>query len=294
MRGLRRNLAPALLSVLLCVALVACTRGIPQFQLYVEAFNSQYTQGDLVLDRVAQAERIVVGKKLARGGGIPDFNPDNAAYYVTVGDPPITASLRASLNSLKAYNDALGGLASGETATALSNRVGALGANLLGAAGSLAAAASGAGAIAGAPQLIEGMTVALNRALPIVQTIATIASRESFRRQLVAAYPAMRELLLSLREGTPAMFEIMKRSYVQRGSLDGTLGISAGDLAALEKDRQMLSGWVILMDKSLSAMETAVAGALSRISPTDLAALTEASVEIKVLAEQLKAIRTAR
>ena len=104
----------------------------------------------------------------------------------------------------------------------------------------------------------------------------------------------MRELLLSLREGTPAMFEIMKRSYVQRGSLDGTLGISAGDLAALEKDRQMLSGWVILMDKSLSAMETAVAGALSRISPTDLAALTEASVEIKVLAEQLKAIRTAR
>ena len=125
------------------------------------------------------------------------------------------------------------------------------------------------------------MTVALNQAIPIVRQIATIASRKSFRRQLVAAYPAMRDLLLSLRAGTPAMFEIMKRSYVQRGSLDSASGISADGLAALEKDRQMLAGWVVLMDKSLSAMDTAAAAALARVSPTDLAALSEASIEIE-------------
>ena len=104
----------------------------------------------------------------------------------------------------------------------------------------------------------------------------------------------MRDLLLSLRAGTPAMFEIMKRSYVQRGSLESASGISGADIALLEKDREMLAGWVVLMDRSLSAMDTAAAAALARVSPTDLAALTEASIEIKVLAEQLKAIRTAR
>ena len=51
------------------------------------------TQGDLVLDRVAQAERIVVGRQLRRGGGIADFHPEMAGYYIEAGDPPITASL---------------------------------------------------------------------------------------------------------------------------------------------------------------------------------------------------------
>jgi hypothetical protein len=131
----------------------------------------------------------------------------------------------------------------------------------------------------------------VNQAVPIVQRIATYASREAFRKQLIEAYPAMRALLLALREGTPAMFEIMKRSYVRRGSLDTPSGISQSDMALLEKDRQLLAGWVVLMDQSLVAMEAAVVTAMSGASPRDLAALTAASVELQVLAAQVQDIR---
>ena len=50
------------------------------------------------------------------------FDPDNAAYYLDTVDPPITASFRASLKSLKIYNEALVGLTNGEAASVLAAR----------------------------------------------------------------------------------------------------------------------------------------------------------------------------
>ena len=91
----------------------------------------------------------------------------------------------------------------------------------------------------------------------------------------------MRELLLTLRAGTPAMFEIIKRSRVARGSLEGTGGISTEGLSALENDRALLASWVVLMDKALLAMEAAATAAMSDISAADLAALSDASVELR-------------
>lgn len=287
----RQRISGAFSILLIGILLGGCAKGIAEFQLYTQAFDGQYEQGQVVLDRVARAERIVVGRHLGRASTTSSFNPNDAAYYLDTGDPPITASIRASLKSLKDYNDALGALASGEAAEALTARAGTLSVALFGAAGALATATGGAALVTGAPQLIGGANAAVNQALPIVQRVATHASRDAFRKQLVEAYPAMRDLMLALRDGTPAMFEIMKRSYVRRGSLETPSGISASDMALLEKDRQMLAGWVVLMDKSLAAMEVAVTTALSSASPADLATLTAASVELQVLAAQVHDIR---
>jgi hypothetical protein len=46
-----------------------------------------------------------------------------------------------------------------------------------------------------------------------------------------------------------------------------------------------------LMDKSLAAMEAAVASAMSGTSSSDLAALTAASMELQVLAAQVRDLR---
>jgi hypothetical protein len=271
--------------------LTGCARGVAEFQLYTQAFNIQYEQGDAILTRVANAERVVVVGGIRRQAAIPAFDPDKAAYFVDAVDPPITGSIRASLKSLKAYNDALGGLANGEAAEALTNRLGTLTSNVVGAIAAAQVAAGGAGAVPGADRLVSNTAKSLLDISPILKQVATFASREAFRQQLITAYPSMRELLLTLRAGTPAMFEILKRSRVKRGSLDGTGGISADGMTALENDRMMLASWVVLMDKALLAMEAAITAAMSDISAVDLAALSEASVELRVLAEQVKKLR---
>ena len=101
------------LTLFLIILLGGCATGAAEFQLYIQGFDDQYEQGQIVLDRVARAERIVVRRRLARTSA-SGFNPDDAAYYLDTGDPPITASIRASLKSLKDYNHALGALANGE------------------------------------------------------------------------------------------------------------------------------------------------------------------------------------
>jgi hypothetical protein len=283
------------LLTLVVAALAGCSaRGASEFQLYAQAFDSQAVQGEAVLDRLAKAERIIVGRRATRSTAIPDFKPNDAAYYVQAGDPPLTASIRSSLKSLKSYNDALSALASGETATALSNRVGTIVTNLIAAAGTFSATGAVGAAVAGASGFAASASSAVSKALPILSQIATYASREAFRRELIAAYPHLRDLLLELRSGTPVMFEIFKRSYrtARENPLDHPgLGMSPADLTALNKDRELLAGWVLLLDKSLEAMDTAVAAAMARISPTDLAALTEASIELKILAEKMRELR---
>lgn len=281
-----------LVLIALCVAVLAlavCTRGVTEFLLYSQALEAQYEQGQLVLDRLARAERIVVRRRLPSRSPDSDFDPDSAAYYLDVGDPPLTGSIRASLRSLKQYSDALAGLANGEAAEALSARLAAVSTNLVQAAGALQVAA-GAG-LPGAGGFAQSATGAITQALPIVRQVGAIAGRDAFRKQLIQAYPAMRQLVLALRDGTPVMYEVMRRSYVRRGSLDTASGIPASALESLKADRDLLAGWVLLMDESIKAMDTAVRAAMSKASPTDLATLTAASVELRALSEQIRDIR---
>jgi hypothetical protein len=266
--------------------------GVAEFQLYNEAFNSQFEQGDAILDSVARAERIVVLRGIKHAAFIPDFKPDHAAYFVDTVDPPITGSIRASLKSLKSYNDALGALANGEAAEALTHRFGTLATNVAGAVAASQVAFGGLAAIPGADTLASESAKALASVAPIIKHVATIASREAFRQQLIAAYPSMRELLLTLRNGTPAMFEILKRSRVVRTSLDNASGIPTAGLADLEKERMLLAAWVVLLDKTVVAMEAAVLAVTSEAPSIGLASLSEASIEMRVLAEQVKGLRS--
>ncbi|MBY5405934.1 hypothetical protein [Rhizobium leguminosarum] len=293
MQGLRDvlRLIPAAGLLLFGILLSGCASGVPEFQLYVQAYVSQYLQGQNVLDRVARAERIVVRRRLDLGSADVDFDPDKAGYYLDVGDPPITGSIRASLNSLNNYNAALGALASGEKAEAIATRMGTFASALIGTAATLVQATGPATLIPSATKPLDQALQAVNRAVPLVKTIATYASRDAFRKQLIGAYPAMRQLSLAMRDATPAMYEIIRRSYVQRGSLETGSGISVANTDLLLRDRELLAGWVILMDKSVEAMDVAAKTAMTGASSDDLAALTAASLELQVVAKQIQDIR---
>ena len=266
-----------------------CTQAVPEYNLYTRAFNAQYEQGEAVLDILSGAERTVVVRRLDRQN--TPFRPDNAAYYLDTVDPPITASFRASIRTLKTYNEALAALANGEAANALTARMAALTSNVTDGVAASSVALGGPAAAAGAQAAVTGVAAALEVAKPIFNMAATAASREAFRQQLIVGYPAMRGLIIELRKATPEMYEMMERSLVRRGSDESPTGLSADGDRVLAKNRQLLAAWVLLMDKSLVALGQAVAVAGSNNSAMRVAGLTDASIELKVFAEQMRGIR---
>lgn len=286
-----RRFFVALAGIAIGLSLAGCgNRGAAEFQLYSQSFNLQYEQGDAVLNALANAERIVVRRGLDAENDREIFEPNKAAYFVDGIDPPITASIRASLKSIKIYNETLTALASGEAAEALTSRVGTITTNVVGGIAASQAAFGGPSGIAAATAMSAGVGSTLKVILPIFQQAATYASRESFRQQLILAYPHMQDLLIKLRNGTPQIFSVLYRSHVQAGRLGvGPSGISAA--AAVEKDRALVAGWVVLLDNSLIAMETAAVAAMSDAPAIDLANLSEASIELRVLAEKVKSAR---
>lgn len=286
-----RRFVVALAGLAIGLGVAGCgNRGAAEFQLYSQSFNLQYEQGDAVLNALANAERAVVLRGVKAENKPDRFEPNKAAYFVAGVDPPITASIRASLKSVKIYNEALSALANGEAAEALTNRVGTLTTNVVGGIAASQAAFSGPAGVAAAATMVAGVGSTLKVVLPIFQQAATYASRESFRQQLILAYPHMQDLLIKLRNGTPQIFAVLYRSHVQIGRLGvGRDGVS--DAAAVEKDRALLAGWVVLLDNTLIAMETAAAAAMSDAPAIDLANLSEASIELRVLAEKVKSAR---
>ena len=271
---------------LFVLLLGGCSHGAAEFQSYRQAYEAQYVEAAKVLDQVATAERIIVERSFKSQPGVRAFNPDEARYYIAVGDPPLTGAIRASVDALKDYNDALSGLVTGEAAATLRSELAAAN-NAL--AGSLGALAGASGVDAAFATALGG---AIGKAIPVLEVLERAGNRIAFREQLVRAYPAMKQLMLELRDGTPQMFEVVERSFVTPGSLGlGPTRMTADKQARLAEFRQLLAGWVLLIDESVRAMDMAVYAAATQAYSPDLSSLIEASVEIRVLSEAIKAAR---
>ena len=240
-----KSLAPALVCILLLSGpLAGCATGVAEFRLHVKAFDDQYDQGQLVLNALARAERKLVKAKIDERP-YDQFNPGEAAYYLDNVDPPITASIRASYKSLKSFMMPLGALANGEAAAALSNRIGTLVTNLSDAAAATRLAAAGF-AIAPAAVLLGKTFGYLTSAQDILKPLLTAASLQSFRTEILRTYPAMYNLLEELREGTAVMYIVFRESHRDKNGHTSKAGRDE-----LAKERELLAGWVVLMDRAL-------------------------------------------
>ncbi|KJF74647.1 hypothetical protein [Agrobacterium arsenijevicii] len=274
--------------VLISGFLNSCTAaGYQEFQQYSKAYDAQYVQGDTVLQEVGAAERHIWSKTAPLLNENGTFKPDEAAYYLDNVEPPYTAAVRASLKVIKGYNDAIVALASGENAKALSNRVSTLTVNVAAAVGATRAMGSStitpaALAKTGAGDVARKLTDQLVL-LPVVNEVASIASREAFRTQLINSHSRIHIMLMELRNnGTPVMYEMLREK-------SGKVGNSRRPLP--DPDAQaMLAGWVLLLDKTDIALMAAVAAAKTG-SQFNLDTLSQASVELTLLAEQ---VRTAK
>ena len=277
MGAIMRNCLAGVMLLCLLMTVSACTsRGVEEFQLYSTAFDLQNETAQRVLDKVASAERGSWSRLYDKNKRNPRFNPDSSAYYVNVGDPPFTGSMRQSMAALKLYNDALVGLANGETADALVAKITSVVTNLTGAITGFESNSvkSDAQLLAIASPVAGYLTTAKS----ILGVALKGAARQSFRDNLIKAYPYMQRMLLEFRKGSQHLYFVV---------------ISQPGVTPEQKlkDRELFASWVLLIDSTLQAMEAAVTAAMLRSPATDLDALAEYSIELRVLAEKIRAER---
>lgn len=78
----------------------------------------------------------------------------------------------------------------------------------------------------------------------------------------------MTDILAGLRGATPAMFRVFERSRIDPDTRGQTAsGLTPDQETALEQDRRLLAGWVLLLDGTARAMDAAVAGAAAAAWP---------------------------
>ena len=277
------------LVALLCLLASCQARGQAEFELYRQAYEAQYVEADAVLVELAKAERTVWFAARGESRVPPRFNPDDAAYFVKTVEPPVTASLRASIRVLKDYNDALTALANGENAKAISARISKL-------TSEIASAVATVGSVHAAPSQSAAVKVATSKLLdvltqstPLLDAGLQALGREAFRRQLLDSGQMMKDLIAALRTETPGMFDLLKESH-RAYPESGVKRSSARE--AVEKARVQLAVWVLLLDKSYLSLEAALDAANAPMSAGQgVDALTNAAIEMRVLAEKVKSAR---
>ncbi len=267
-----KRIASHLFAALLALTTMACSNGVQEFQVYSTAFDLQNETAQKVLDKVASAERAHWEHLHDGKNPLKEFNPDDAAYYINVGDPPLAGSMRKTLKALTTYNRALTGLANGESADALTAKISTIVTDLSGAQEDLAHVAN-LGVAVTIPTPVKGY---LGTAKTIFGTALRGAARQSFRENLIRAYPTLKQILLTFRDGTPELYYLVI-SVPKRVPREQML-----------KDRDLFASWVLLIDSTIKTMEIAVKAAMQNGPRADIDALAESSIELRILAEKIR------
>ena len=272
-RGVGRALSIGILALL---PIAGCTTyaGVAEFESYRQAFAGNYTTGSAILDQLAVKERSLF-LRLHPPSSL-EFDPDLAAYYVDIGDPPGTAAFRKSLDLIRIYNDLLYGLATGAPAAELSAKVQTLGASLVAAEAETQSALSAitGGAAAGS---LGPLVASLGVADGLIQVALRYRSREDFRRFAVEHHDEVVAILRALRSGTSTIFPILTGDAVN--SIEGV------DTAQVDTYRKLLADWVIGIDVTINSLGAVRDAAVRRTTFSEsTGGLTAFVVELEMAA----------
>lgn len=241
-------------------AVAACSvNGIVEFEAYKSAFDKTQATAGGILDQLAVQERALFLKVNKSARSPIRFNPTLARYYTDSVDPPGTASFRAALDTIKAYNDLLYGLETGQTAQAMTAKISALESSLMSATNSTAGVLAAGAAVS--PQVGAAMA-SLNQIFaqltPLIQSALTFRSQQEFQAFLISAYPTVRELLLELRASTGVIFPVLTAATVARSIRDtGNGALTADESSKIDGYRKLLADWVILIEATIKALDQA-------------------------------------
>lgn len=229
-------------------------RGVAEFTAYRSAFQTAQAGSEAILDRLAVAERSIYPHKKPFDPTTSSFDPDDAAYIVTAGDPPGTAAYRRTLRAVGAYTEVLYGLTSGQTAEAMAAQIGQLAA--IGA--SAAAVVTPAGAAGSFLGSVQTINAAIGALAPVTVQLAGFGTRAKFREELLGKKDVLLTALTETRRNTRLMFNDLRDQIVLSAS-PGT--ITAAEEKQILSIREIIANWVIMLDVAIESFNRAVKAA---------------------------------
>ncbi|MEH6444421.1 MAG: hypothetical protein V7784_11040 [Oceanospirillaceae bacterium] len=231
----------------------ATTGGNAEFLVYQDAFKTTDSVAQSVLDRMAVSERVLLKMQNSDETLMNiEFKPENAQYYVTDAEPPITRSLRNSFKLVSTYGEALAALASGESANLMASRVSKL-ASLAAKAMSTSPANIFLEPLSSSVQVIDPVSAFE----PLIAFAYTQRTRQEFQQRLLADYQNIDAVLVSMHRSTPQIFDVMKTQYRQTAEMAGGDREDEAVLNDIKQLRALMSHLVLLINHSRLALTQA-------------------------------------
>ncbi len=270
------------------VGLSGCAtfQGVAEFETYRRAYEAAYAVGSQILDQLAVAERAAFLIENPETLPLQGFNPANAAYYATRVDPPGTAAFQRALDVVKAYNDLLYGLTSGQTAELLVAKLSELGSRAVAAGTEIDGAFAALGGGIRASALLSGLDAALEPIKAVSSLALRYQARAAFRDYILEYHEPIRRMIAALRDGTAQIFPLLTlaaESSVFRG------GQVTPALERIAGYRGLLSDWVLLLDASSAALDRAIVALSAPPTLIDaVGGMTAAAIEVEVVARSAR------
>jgi hypothetical protein len=163
---------------------------VDEAKSFVAAVAATKTASDALCDQLDVAERTLSIRKIERQT-INSFAVQNAYYYASIGEPPKTREFRNAILIVSGYASLLLNLIQGSNVDATRGQIVSIIQNIAALAG-----VSGIGPVA------QELTPLLNQLL--------LAQSQAEARQLaLSGAPKVANLILQLKNATPAMFELL-------------------------------------------------------------------------------------
>ena len=232
--------------------LVSCATGpIEETRSFEQSANIVKSASDVLYDQLALAERNTKIRIIEREPGSAfNFRVDNAYYYSTLGDPPLTSEFRGAISVVGNYAVLMRSLVDGSANQ--ESRVHIL------------AIAKDISALTSQPEL-SAVAVALT---PVIDRLLLVRSQAEAKRIALEGAPIVSELVGALRDATPAMFKLLVVDTAR------SVGINS---PKIREYKVALANYVVVLDRLQLSFDGLVEAYTHPSNPASLAALAKAT-----------------
>jgi len=239
--------------LLVFVALIGCgtTAGVREFQSYARAFAAVEAASDVVLAKIAAAERaqsVALIDELSPDGISGRLPRENIVIFAPSADTPYVASVRYAIRSVLQFNDVMLAYAEGRAVGVLKGQIRDI-------------QAAGIGFIA--PEAAQ--QTALSAALPALNTaleaLAGAGSREAFRAEMRDSADELDTVLEGILNSSETAFATLAGpDFTALRAIRSQSSKPAEAIRVrIAKKRELLAEWLHLVQLSRAALADAVA-----------------------------------
>jgi hypothetical protein len=173
------------------IALASCaTAPVDEVKSFVSAVAAVKTASDALCDQLDVAERKTHIAQIEQHT-IHTFTVDSAYYYSTIGEPPNTREFRNAIQIVSSYATILLNLIQGTSVDASRSEIISIVQNIATLAG------------------VSGVGPAAQALTPLINQLLLAQSQAEARQLVIAGAPKIANLILALKNATPAMFQLL-------------------------------------------------------------------------------------